>query len=359
MELKYRNRKGKQSRMPDLYIIGAGCSKNYSQSNSNIKGLESPLNKDFFKMARRVIENTGMENDLYFMDEVSNLISTISPLYGQAKEGLDFFEDKELTLEDVMTLIDINDKLFAPFASPQNKLIESRELRIIKELLVRTLDYALIGFPCAKHSNLAKKMSSGDIVLSFNYDILLDIALFNLGKITDYGYRMNFSKVRLDGQWFTPKETQSEITLLKLHGSLNWIRCGFCGALLLHQYRKHTLIGAEEFRCPRCSSGENYAKRVIVPPAQSKDYGDRDIAFLWVLADRMLREFSRIICIGYSFPVSDFDMISLMRRFRARQTQVPEVIFVSPDKVAKKSLEKLLGKNVQHFDYLSDYLNAN
>jgi hypothetical protein len=344
--------------MPDLYIIGAGCSRNYSQSKCNIKGLKSPLNKDFFKMARRVIENTGMKHDLYFMDEVNNLISTIAPLYGQVKGGLDFFENKGLTLEDVMTLIDINDKLFIPFASPQNKLTESRELHTLKELLVRTLDYALMGSPCTKHNKLAKKLSSGDIVLSFNYDILLDIALFNLGKITENSYRMNFSKIHIDEQWLTPKETQSDVTLLKLHGSLNWIRCGFCGALLLNQYRQHTLIGAEEFRCPRCSSDERYAKRVIVPPAQSKDYGDRDIAFLWIQADNLLKEISRIICIGYSFPSSDFDMISLMRRLRAKQSKMPDVYFISPDSQARKRAEVLFGKQVTQYDNLSKYLDT-
>lgn len=344
--------------MPNLYIIGAGCSRNYSQSKHRIKGLRSPLNTDFFKMAHRVIENTGMKNDSFFTEEIRNLIATIAPLYGYNRQDRDFLENRELTLEDVMTLIDINDRLFAPFASPQNRLTESRELHAVKELLVRTIDYALLGPPCGKHNNLAKKMHSGDIVLSFNYDILLDIALFNLGKMTDYGYRMNFSKVNLDGNWLIPKETQSEITLLKLHGSLSWVRCGFCGALLLYQYKKHTMIGTEEFRCPRCSAGEDYARRVLVPPVQSKDYGDRDIAFLWILADKLLRDMSQIICIGYSFPNSDFDMISLMRRLRGRQSEMPEVDFVSPDHKAKKRAENLFGKEVRQFKNLLDYLES-
>jgi hypothetical protein len=309
-------------------------------------------------MARKVIENTGMKHDIFFMDEVNNLVSTIAPLYGEEKKGLDFFENNTLTLEDVMTLVDINDKLFVPFASPQNKLTESRELRTLKELLVRTLDYALIGAPCTKHSKLAKEMSAGDIALSFNYDILLDIALLNSGKINDSGYRVNFLKVHSDGHWLTPSETKSEVNLLKLHGSLNWIRCGFCGALLFNRYSKHSLIGAEEFRCPRCSSGENYSRRVIVPPAQSKDYGDRDVAFLWIQADNLLRDISRIVCIGYSFPSSDFDMISLMRRLRAKQSKMPEVYFISPDSEAQKRAEMLFGKQVIQFNNLSKYLES-
>jgi phage FluMu protein Com len=231
-------------------------------------------------MAHRVISNTGMKSDSFFIDEIKNMIHKIAPLYGTDKYDLSFLENPDINLEDVMTLLDIDDRLFFPFTNPQIRLNESRELRAVKELLVRTLDYALMGTPCKKHDKLAQEMHSGDIVLSFNYDILMDNALFSLGKMTDSGYKMNFSKVNQYGQWTSSDETPSKVTLFKLHGSLNWIRCGFCGALLLYRFQKQTLVGAQEFQCPRCSSGEAFARRMIIPPTQSKEYGDRDIAFL-------------------------------------------------------------------------------
>jgi phage FluMu protein Com len=309
-------------------------------------------------MAHRVIVNTGIKSDNFFIDEVKNMIHKVAPLYGINKNDLDFLENPSINLEDVMTLLDIDDRLFFPFTNPEIQLNESRELRAVKELLVRTLDYALMGPPCKKHNKLAQKMNSGDIILSFNYDILMDNALFSLGKITDSGYKMNFSNVSQDGQWRRPDDISSKVTLFKLHGSLNWIRCGFCGTLLLYRFQKQTLVGAQEFQCPRCSSGEAFAKRMIIPPTQSKEYGDRDITFLWVQADNLLKDISRIICIGYSFPSSDFDVISLIRRFRARQKDIPEGYFISPDQTAKKRLEKLLGKEMKNFRYLSDYLEV-
>jgi len=70
-----------------------------------------------------------------------------------------------------------------------------------------------------------------------------------------------------------------------------------------------------------------------------------------------MKDFSRIICIGYSFSPLDFDMISLMRRFRTRQTKMPEIDFVSPDLEAEERLKLLLGvKKVRHFNDLSSYL---
>jgi hypothetical protein len=125
--------------LPDLYIIGAGCSRNYSQSNSEIKGLKSPLNNDFFKMAHRVIVNTGIKNDALFIDEIKNMIRKVAPQYGSNIFDIEFLKNPLINLEDVMTLLDIDAKLFFPFTSPQVQLTESRELQAVKELLVRTL----------------------------------------------------------------------------------------------------------------------------------------------------------------------------------------------------------------------------
>lgn len=343
--------------MANLYILGAGCSRNYSQSTHGIQGLECPLDSDFFTMARLVIENSGMKSDELFMEEIDAMVKTIAPLYG-GKIGLNFFDDEAPRLEDAMTLLDIDSRLFSSPPSQKDGQNESRQMRALKDLLARTLDYALMGPACTKHRLLAKKMRRGDVVLSLNYDILIDNALYNLGKATDSSYGMNFYQVNQDGQWVGPISEQSEVSLLKLHGSLNWVRCGLCGSLLLYRHRKQVLSAVEPFKCPRCSSVTG-AERVMIPPVQSKDYRDKDIAFLWVQADRMMKEFSRIICIGYSFSPLDFDMSSLMRRFRTRQTRSPEVDFVNPDGSAEDRLEHLLGiQGTNRFKNLSEYLES-
>jgi hypothetical protein len=309
-------------------------------------------------MARLVIENTGMKSDPSFMEEIHFLIQTIAPLYGSSKNDLEFFDNPYLNLEDVMTLLDINFKLYSSPAASRLEQGESPQLRVLKDLLVRTLDYALTGPQCKKHHALAERMKLGDIVLSFNYDILIDNALLSLRKMTDSSYKMNLHKVNQDGQWMRPDETQSEVTLFKLHGSLNWLKCSSCGAFLLYRYKKQTMYGAQAFQCPQCSS-DDYPVRMMIPPIQSKDYGDRDIAFLWIQADRMMKDFSRIICIGYSFSSLDFDMVSLMRRLRARQTKIPEVDFVSPDREAEKRLKLFLGvEEVKRFNDLATYLTS-
>jgi len=201
-------------------------------------------------------------------------------------------------------------------------------------------------------------MHQDDVVLSLNYDLLMDNALFDLGKINDHSYKMNFYSVNVNDVWTPPVSAPSEVNLLKLHGSLNWVRCGLCGSLLLYRYRKQTLLGDIPFVCPRCSSDETAAERIMIPPLHSKDYRDKDLAFLWVQADRMLEDFQKIVCIGYSFSPLDSDMTALIRRLRSKQTHVPNVDFVSPDDDAETRLKRLLGiRRTNRFRYLSEYLD--
>jgi len=310
-------------------------------------------------MARLVIENTGMKNDQSFMNEVENLIGTLAPRYGSNRDDLSFFDDPKLRLEDVMTLLDNDFKLFSQPSPSPLRLNESYETRTLKDLIGRTIDYALMGPLCRRHLALAETMGPGDVVLSLNYDILLDNALYDRQKISDASYSMNFFKTSAEGTWIRPDDNPSHITLLKLHGSLNWVRCGLCGVLLLYRSKKQVLSGAVAFQCPRCSSRDIYAQKMIVPPVQAKDYRDRDITYLWIEADRLMQEFSHIICIGYSFSGLDSDMVSLLRRFRARSTLMPEVDFVSPDSDAKARLTNLLGvSEVRSFKDLGAYLAA-
>lgn len=343
--------------MPDLYILGAGCSRNYSEATHNIRGLESPTNGNFFKMARLAIEKTGMKSDSRFMEEIDLLIKTIAPLYGGSNE-LRFFSKRNLNLEGVMTLLDIDFRMFSTIPEQRLGRSESRQLRALKDLLTRTLEIALRGPPCGKHRTLAREMSDGDVVLSMNYYILINNALLSSGKTADSGYNMNFYKVNRDGEWTRPNSQPSRVSLFKLHGSLNWVRCGLCGSLLLYRYTKQTLIGGEPFQCPRCSS-ENFAERMIIPPLHTKDYRDKDLAFLWIQADRAMKEFSKIVSIGYSYSPLDSDMTALIRRLRTRQATVPEVDFISPDHEAEKRLKDLLGvKKTNRYKDLSSYLES-
>lgn len=90
-------------------------------------------------------------------------------------------------------------------------------------------------------------MGPGDVVLSLNYDVLLDNALYDRGKISDSSYSMNFFKTNVEGFWRKPDDNASDVTLLKLHGSSNWMRCGLCGVLLALSIQETSTFGRDIF----------------------------------------------------------------------------------------------------------------
>ena len=124
--------------MAKVLIIGAGCSKNYSQGTSNITGLSSPLDKDFFQMAKKVILHHQIDPNL--LQLIEQLVDDLRRLYGykqiypdlklpslpffaeEAKcsydEFLEVLDDKRLSLEKVMTQLSIERELFQRLPPP-------------------------------------------------------------------------------------------------------------------------------------------------------------------------------------------------------------------------------------------------
>lgn len=250
--------------MPKLYVIGAGCTKNYSQSTTKILGLSSPLDKDFFQMAKKYLLSEYRDDGTSFRfgDDIDHLIRDLCEMYAYYPENtIDVLDDNRLSLENVMTAfslrMEIFDRFLYTYGYPDQRMsVAPRRLYTLIELAARTFSEALKGPVCKKHLELAGLMTPGDIVFSYNYDILMDNALREARKLTDAGYFLSFYKVFDGSGWTRPEDDGSSVSILKLHGSLNWLRCSICNSNLL---MRHTKVG-EWFTglpnsCPKCDAG--------------------------------------------------------------------------------------------------------
>jgi hypothetical protein len=182
------------------------------------------------------------------------------------------------------------------------------------ELVALTISKALEGPVCSEHMRLANSLSQGDIVVSFNYDLLMDNALRETKKLTDCGYLVPFQRV-LDGQeQVRTEDAPSDITMVKLHGSLNWLHCSFCDSNFLNRSEKISPEYATlPNNCPYCSESNVYFQRVIVPPLLAKNYSLPPLKYLWSRANRYVARAREIVIIGYSFPPTDFATEALLR----------------------------------------------
>ena len=291
--------------MSKLLIIGAGCSRNYSESTSTIPGLASPLDNDFFQMAKKVMLHDGIDRALLPMielliDDLRRLygyeppdLNTVSILGNEQRIGqpdyerfLEVLDDKRLSLEKVMTQLSLEKEIFfrlPPFLgySGNGKDKYSDLLAPLIELVAITISKALEGPPCLKHAKLANSMERGDAIISFNYDILMDNTLRNSNKMTESGYLLPFQRILENQELRRPEDTPSDVVLLKLHGSMNWLHCINCNSYLLMRSEKvGSWYTSLPKYCPNCENPYSY-ERVIVPPLLTKDYSAQPIDYLW------------------------------------------------------------------------------
>lgn len=96
--------------------------------------------------------------------------------------------------------------------------------------------------PCVYHNRIFEELNSGDIVISFNYDLIAESSLYKMGKWSEFnGYGFycpeilfkekeedSISPYHIEKYWSELKDNDikdnsSKILLLKPHGSINWI----------------------------------------------------------------------------------------------------------------------------------------
>lgn len=154
-------------------------------------------------------------------------------------------------------------------------------------------------------------------VITFNYDIALDYALYNSSTDTR------------DEDWKTYSLFGSSVDyglgganggfpLLKLHGSLNWGYCPDCKNVVavpakdwsyphpmiikdIYHLRVGGKLAGFEHDCGACLEDEP----VIVPPTWSKSSHHHRLTKVWSRAAEELSEARQIVVIGYSLPESD------------------------------------------------------
>jgi len=151
-------------------------------------------------------------------------------------------------------------------------------------------------------------------VVSFNYDVALDFALFH--KLGSVNYCMKGD------------ERAAGPPVLKLHGSLNWTRCSECGKLVAlriqdmwHDGKARHRQGAEgpllvvtmlenlasDQRFSHCTGKNLVSEPFLVPPTWNKMsyYADTVLGGLWQRAATELANAENIFVFGYSLTESD------------------------------------------------------
>jgi hypothetical protein len=241
----------------------------------------------------------------------------------------------------------------------------------IKLVLCGTLIAATRDLRCDFHDVLARWLQPGDMVVSFNYDLLMDRSLSATGGwFQDDGYAIAFAKHGRRNSdeivWRDGRNTKSSITLLKPHGSLNWLypRSSWDSVMNMSLQpsaavpRPPTDLFCLEDMYPRFEDDypayewwERYdiehegatfdLHSLIVPPSIAKPYRSYEhlIGPVWgAFAEAMLTRVEKIVLVGYSLREDDVRTHWLLRKAAREGAQLKEVVLVDPsDAVAERA----------------------
>jgi SIR2-like domain len=303
----------------NVYILGAGFSQN--------RGL--PLIKDFMLALRdahpwllergRLQEAEAVEHVLqYRLDSapasyrISLDLENIEELFSLADTGKDVLS-RHIRIAIAATLdykLELSREPTTTFASQDPGILPAvwrQNPRSTINYLVPTYQffgYALIG-------RWADELATSAF-LTFNYDCLLEDALKSLGYEIDCGLRSDAQELSFLG---AGQLGAGNIRVLKLHGSVNWMRKSRSGSLqTVTGYTDVVMAGG----IPE-----------IVPPTWRKLFA-KEVVKVWKKALDEIERATRIVVIGFSMPDTDLHFKFLLASGLRRNVSLREIVFVDP-----------------------------
>ncbi|KAF0142138.1 MAG: hypothetical protein FD122_975 [Stygiobacter sp.] len=327
--------------MNKVIIIGSGFSKAVADTaplGSELLGyienmydqydfINNPIDRLLYKtlsLGRKT--STGFKNAY---KKIPNL------LYSQL--GVKFDETKAYSIEDLellLSLVDLNNVI--------HKRAKIGFYSVYEKAFLTFINWGLFNFLSEKflrdHDELLNKfcknfISENDTIITFNYDLLLDIALyknhmwFPILKKDDLFFSsywdspINSSADYLT-KFFVSLSGESNIKFLKMHGSINWFHykgypdmfniekpyreicklfnpmTGICYFDDRIQENPYKILG-------RVRPEVVFDELCLLRPALGKQYFQTPFNKLIKSATEAIKEATEIFVIGYSFPVYD------------------------------------------------------
>lgn len=302
--------------MSRVFILGAGASR--------FAGY--PLSPDLWKFIRDfpVIEFLAKKRAESVTKAIEEVLRVVPPKV----------VDKP-NLEELFTLLDLAAIGTEPLALRNINWTELRPkvMGMISEVFLSheyDLRTRLLDDPASPAATVLQNWTSflreGDVVVTFNWDILHEGALWRAGKwhyADGYGFRCP------DVTGTTP----SKVKILKLHGSVNWAQRTEhdCEPSIEH---KHTFFAGSWGDHDDYLKGAgqwNDGRNLIIPTYLKDIAGNRLLLHLWIQASEALANASEVIVVGYQLYPADAPARQLLGTSLLRNRELSTVLLVSPN----------------------------
>jgi hypothetical protein len=169
-------------------------------------------------------------------------------------------------------------------------------------------------------------VASNEIIVSFNWDLLIEVACRDLGVSINYG-----------------KDNEGSLSLIKPHGSLNLAEMSkdrydkakeainVHSIEIIHENNGIVVVRAEN---PADSANRiihPFKDVLLVEPTARKAYSSTWIKQQWQYALDVLRSADEIVIIGYSLPDTDFRPRILLQLAGLYRKKLPSVKIIDPN----------------------------
>ena len=319
--------------MSGCYILGAG----FSNAVADLPPMKQLTGK--FEEVLRREEELGHGNRVFWGRQLLEYLERferrffVEPCLGRG-EQYSWCNFKE-NIEAIVSFIDLNlaSTIEAHVTDAQGKsshrakdcaFWEGCDLRQLRGDIATYLYLALIGphTPSPLLEAFVDCLSEGDVVITFNYDLVVDSELWRRRKWNPRnGYGPTFNSPGISQE---ASKVPTRFRIYKLHGSLNWSSRGpFEGPLTLQGFYedgKPIFPGylADESPPPygRYQGGQ---APCWVMPSFIKKFDVPELLTVWGLAQEAIKASEEVIVIGYSLPEADAAACLLLGAARLRE----------------------------------------
>jgi SIR2-like domain len=289
-----------------VFLLGAGATRGaFHHVTINRKRVKAPLNYDFFPILKTFVDANANNRALTSRyNRLRHVFRHEFPTRGKWP----------LSMEDAFSLLYVS-KDFPEIYGNRGRKRKPGIRREIEDFLRLTFGIltSIESFvpPDNLYRHLARSLNTNDVIITLNYDTLLDAALLQRGwnPINGYGLTGGAKKIR----WEVPGRVASDalrgVSLLKLHGSLNWYVRGNYGNLQRVFDNKPSKVIASVR--PRINEMDGFIRQII-PPIHGKFFRHSHWRRLWELAFNALITSDVLAVVGCSLAETDFHLSGML-----------------------------------------------
>jgi hypothetical protein len=209
-------------------------------------------------------------------------------------------------------------------------------------------------------------------IVTFNHDLVIENEIFKRARLrnrwcleTGYGaIASDMTKIRsgIAGADFPRHSSECDhsrpITVLKLHGSLNWVvrmrgvypstsrLTGRTSSNEVALSRRREIIARLRYTVAQKDRGRTSWNTwpVIIPPIYAKQALIQTVQPAWDEAREALRTCDRLVVFGYSLPSADIEAEKLFQRALSINSNAKRIEIVNPDPDSSSRFGRLLPK---------------